>query len=258
MKIKLLSDLHLELAPYSISKGDEDILILAGDISPNTEKSIELITNYLTDNPTNTVIYILGNHDYYGHTIKETYDFWEHVNLSRFHYLQNTSIVINGYRFFGSTLWTDMNNYDMKTVLASSICINDYHQIKENIQTEIFTPTKTYIIHNKSKEILIDILNTSKEPVVVITHHLPSYKSIHPKYSHLSDTNGAYASHLDDLVKLSYMWMHGHTHSSFDYKIGDTRVICNPRGYCKKGFDYIKKENKRFDDNFIIEIQDKK
>lgn len=75
MKIKLLSDLHLELCSYSIVKGDEDILVLAGDISPSTEKSIELISKYLTNNPKNTVIYVLGNHDYYGRSIKETHDF---------------------------------------------------------------------------------------------------------------------------------------------------------------------------------------
>lgn len=149
-----------------------------------------------------------------------------------------------------------MNNYNIKTIVASFTHINDYHQIKAEEKNKLLTPSDTYIIHYKSKETLVNTLKTSKEPVIVITHHLPSYKSIHPKYSHLSDTNGAFASNLDDLVKLSYMWMHGHTHTSFDYKIGDTRVICNPRGYCKQGFDYTNKENKKFDDNFLIEIPD--
>jgi hypothetical protein len=27
------------------------------------------------------------------------------------------------------------------------------------------------------------------------------------------------------------LWTHGHTHHPFDYIVGETRVICNPRGY---------------------------
>ena len=82
---------------------------------------------------------------------------------------------------------------------------------------------------------------------------MPSFKSIAEKYKNLS-LNGAFASNLDELVKKSFMWFHGHTHSSIDYFIDDTRVLCNPRGYCKKGYDYIKRENKKFDDNLIIDI----
>jgi hypothetical protein len=27
------------------------------------------------------------------------------------------------------------------------------------------------------------------------------------------------------------LWTHGHMHDPFDYMIGSTRVVCNPRGY---------------------------
>lgn len=70
---------------------------------------------------------------------------------------------------------------------------------------------------------------------VVVTHHLPSASSVHIQHAR-SRVVAAYASRIDDTVKLADLWVHGHTHESFDYKIRGvgghvTRVVCNPRGY---------------------------
>ena len=46
------------------------------------------------------------------------------------------------------------------------------------------------------------------------------------------------------------LWVHGHTHDSFDYTVNGTRVVCNPRGYAKNGVD----ENAGFDPNFTIRV----
>jgi predicted phosphodiesterase len=69
---------------------------------------------------------------------------------------------------------------------------------------------------------------------VVCTHHAPSKGSEHPRYQHDTLMNGAYNSVLDEYI-LDHpqikLWTHGHTHEDFDYMIGTTRVVCNPRGY---------------------------
>ena len=69
---------------------------------------------------------------------------------------------------------------------------------------------------------------------VVCTHHTPSYASIHPRYANSELMNGAYTSDLSEFIldhpKIK-LWTHGHTHEDFDYMIGTTRVVCNPRGY---------------------------
>jgi hypothetical protein len=71
-------------------------------------------------------------------------------------------------------------------------------------------------------------------PVVVVTHHAPSKLSIKPKYQHDQLMNGGYSSDLSEFI-LDHpeirVWTHGHTHDTFDYTVGDTRVLCNPRGY---------------------------
>jgi hypothetical protein len=90
--------------------------------------------------------------------------------------------------------------------------------------------------------------------VWVLTHHAPSYQSIHPKYR-TETTNGSYASDLDDLIlshpQIKY-FSHGHTHSSFRYHIGECEIICNPRGY----YSGVNSSglNPDFDPNLTIEI----
>jgi predicted phosphodiesterase len=249
MKVRLLSDLHLEFEPFDLSYQGEDVLVLAGDISAHIEQTMTLVRNYLEENKHPQLIFILGNHDYYHKSIRETYEFYENVNIDRFHYLQDDSIVINGIRFYGATLWTDMDNGNKKTMLVSSHCINDYYQIKGSSISIPFTPAQSYVIHCDSKKRLIKCLDESKEPVVVVSHHLPSHKSIDPKYKSFP-ASGSFASHLDDLVVKAHTYIHGHTHTSLDYKIQDTRVLCNPRGYSRNG----KNENPDFNPCLIIEI----
>jgi hypothetical protein len=69
---------------------------------------------------------------------------------------------------------------------------------------------------------------------VVIGHHAPSRASTHPRYKHDTLMNGAYSSNLDEFIMdhpQIKLWTHGHTHEDFDYMIGSTRIVCNPRGY---------------------------
>jgi hypothetical protein len=66
---------------------------------------------------------------------------------------------------------------------------------------------------------------------IVVTHHLPLRQSIHAKYGG-SDLNPSFASDLGDFMGPPVsLWIHGHTHESFDYVVNGTRIVCNPRGY---------------------------
>ena len=87
-------------------------------------------------------------------------------------------------------------------------------------------------------------------PTVVITHHAPSPRSIHPRFAG-SPLNGCFVSDASRLLDgRATLWIHGHTHDSFDYVTGDTRVVCNPRGYVIDGVA----ENPRFDPGLVIEV----
>ena len=86
---------------------------------------------------------------------------------------------------------------------------------------------------------------------MVITHHAPSRKSIHPRFAG-SLLNGGFVSDLERLIVSGQpqLWIHGHVHDSYDYQVKGTRVVCNPRGYSKEGVN----ENPAFDSRFLVEV----
>ena len=133
--------------------------------------------------------------------------------------------------------------------------MNDYKVIRIGSNYRKMNPDDTLKFHKKSKLFLQQKLGEFKnDKVWVLTHHSPSYQSIHPKYR-METTNGSFASDLDDLIlnnpNIKY-WSHGHTHESLDYKIEDCRVICNPRGYYN-GYNNADL-NLDFDPNFEVEL----
>jgi hypothetical protein len=69
---------------------------------------------------------------------------------------------------------------------------------------------------------------------IVVGHHAPTLQSTHPKFADETIGNGAYRSDLSEFI-LDHpqikLWTHGHTHDAFDYMCGETRIVCNPRGY---------------------------
>jgi Icc-related predicted phosphoesterase len=69
---------------------------------------------------------------------------------------------------------------------------------------------------------------------VVVGHHAPSKLSTHPRYKNEEIMNGGYSSDLSAFILDNpqiKLWTHGHTHEDFDYMLGSTRIVCNPRGY---------------------------
>lgn len=244
MNIRILSDLHLEFNDILLEPGDEDLLVLAGDISSSFEESTTKIDTYLSLG--GTIIFVLGNHDYYNKTIEETIKKYKEYSSSRpkFHFLENESIVLGDIRFFGCTLWTDIN-CDKSTKRLLKMYINDFRCINGINIPNILEK------HSESKKIMLDTLNNSQEKVIIITHFLPSYKSIHKDYKD-SYINSYFASRdMSECInhKNCMLWIHGHTHKSIDYVDENTRVICNPFGYSVK-------ENKDFNKFLTINTND--
>jgi predicted MPP superfamily phosphohydrolase len=217
MSIDLISDIHLEFAPWTLNQTG-DILVIAGDLGRAIDESYKI---FLADvaQKYRHVILISGNHECY----KTTIDNGEAqirnavADLPNVHYLQCESIVIDEIEFLGCTLWSHLD-----TRLWS---INDGCSIKK------FSIKQYKELHRTHRDWLTERLNepTSRKRVVV-THHLPSYKCIDPKY--VNDcSNQFFASHLDDLVPKATLWLAGHTHSPITCQIGGTFVFINPRGY---------------------------
>ena len=226
MKINYISDLHLEFGPLEIEPEAGDILILAGDVC------IKCRVDWINDiaGRYNHVIYVLGNHEFYRGAIDNIYKKTRERLVDNVHLLENESIVIDDDTFHGATLWSDFLNGNPMSYLRCDQAINDYRLIRAGDGKHRFKPQIAHSLHNISKVFLQENV---KEGDIVVTHMAPSLLSIHEKYKNDMNINGSYASDLSELIldTKPELWFHGHVHTSFDYTIGNTRILCNPRGY---------------------------
>ena len=238
MKIQIVSDIHLEFGHnFHIDNAGADVLILAGDIccARHIDKHIGFFAQ--CSDKFKSIIYIMGNHEHYKHTFNDTASVIRKA-LSRFdniHLLDNQVLTIDGLKFIGATLWTDMNANCPLTKNKLMFGMNDFRLIKyKNRRDDYmkFGPGHAYAEHQISKAFIESQILFDDAPHVIVTHHAPSFRSIHPRYANDTHMNGGYASNMEDLMTQNVkLWIHGHTHTPFDYMVNDTRVLCNPMGY---------------------------
>ena len=209
------------------------------------------------------VIYVMGNHEHYhgdyATSASKIRSMLAANSLDNVRLLDKEMLDIgDSHRFVGGTLWTDMNGEDGATMEHVSRRMNDF-QICENsaemvnyrtfdvedtehkavkFRTRPATLSPRHVVEDhKAMLKFIDEVYTDTPPwitMVVVGHHAPSKGSEHPRYKHDQLMNGAYNSRLEDFIFARpgiKLWTHGHTHEDFDYMIGSTRVVCNPRGY---------------------------
>ena len=251
MKLHILSDLHLDFSHIPLPPVEADVLVLAGDIAEGT-RGIDFAKQYQTRYQ--HIFYVIGNHEFYGHHLsKMAFDIKEHAKNSNIHVLDNDVFLVDNYAFIGSTLWTDFQLYGLENAAicmkASQAGINDFSQIHyANTYFHTSHAAQMSLVNQKFlKEKLLEYKEYKK---IVITHHTPSIKSIPAQYKNQA-INGAFSNNLDKMVAKADLWIHGHTHTSFDYTIDKTRVICNPRGYSKY---QDRQENVDFKLDLVIEI----
>jgi predicted phosphodiesterase len=253
MKLHILSDLHLSLGALAIPENEADVVILAGDIARPRE-AVGWALGFAKP-----VLYVPGNHEFYGGSIAGTVDVLKQLCAgTSIRVLDNDEAIIDGVRFLGTTLWTDFMLFGDGEKRAAAIgkalsFMRDFKRIHVGEEPEaLFTPAHSAAMFDVHARWLDGKLaEPFAGPTVVITHHAPSPKSIHPRFED-SLLNACFVSDVERLIDGSRarLWIHGHTHDSFDYVLNGTRVVCNPRGYAKDGIS----ENPRFDANFLVEI----
>jgi len=281
MKIKVVSDLHLEFSDINI-KNDEgcDVLILSGDIMvaqdlhDHPEMDYGMYSNVnLADLGRRQatalrfrdflkrvsfqfphVVYVAGNHEFYhGKFVQSLVDLRNAcAKFPNVYFLERDTKEIDDVVFIGATLWTDCNKGDPLTLHALTDLMNDFRIIRHDGHG--YTKLRpAHIMHRHQqtlayfKSVLTDLKDRK---VVIVGHHSPSHQSVHPQYANDKLMNGGYHSDLSEFI-LDHpqikLWTHGHTHHPFDYMIGETRVVCNPRGY--EGY-----EETGWNPNIVLEI----
>lgn len=231
MNIQVLSDLHLELLPPSkvqsvigsiLIAGGKDVLVLAGDIGNPEDKNYALFLDAMSEH-FKKVFVISGNHEAYHGTVASKENRVRYIcsrkpNVS---YLSNNFEDYAGYRWLGTTLWTHVSDPKYK--------VNDFRRI-----TNMSVDTYNHL-NDQAVSFLEKTLRKSEgKHCIVITHHLPSFQLIHPKYKN-DPYNQCFASNLDNLIEKysdrMWLWCYGHTHNASDKTMHGVRMVCNPIGY---------------------------
>jgi 3',5'-cyclic AMP phosphodiesterase CpdA len=250
MRIHVLSDLHLERAPFTPPSVDADVVVLAGDVARGT-RGVEWAAGWSDGRP---ALYVAGNHEFYGETAPGLIaELRERSDASSVSVLENEELVIGGVRFLGCTLWSDFD-YDGADRRAESMAVcqrvvNDYGLIRFGDDGRALSPEDTRRLHLDSRRWLEQRLAAGHDgPTVVITHHAPLIRT-RPRPPMLRAIAGAFASDVTELMggDRVALWIYGHTHRSADLDVRGTRVISNPRGYPRQPVA-------EFDPGLVIEL----
>ena len=227
MKIQILADLHMEFFTQprqrSFLEGLQtgcDVVLLAGDLATLDQlgPTLEWFCAQYAQ-----VVYVTGNHEFYRSSFGAVRQALAALGgrLENLHFLDNRAVTIEGQRFLGTTLWfPDSPQND-----TYSVMLNDF-QLIEGFHDQVYQEA------TRAREFLQAELQHDD---VVLTHHLPSHRSVNALYGD-SPLTRFFVHPQDDLMnsRLPALWVHGHTHLSCDYRLGpgdETRVLCNPYGY---------------------------
>ena len=191
VKIRVLSDLHLEFQHWAPPKVDADVVVLAGDIHVGIQ-GVEWARRHFARS---LVVCVPGNHEF----------------------------ALHG---------TDLSSID-RAMVDADCGMNDFRLIRYGGRGRFLAKDARAIHLAQVRWLRIKLAEKFPGPTIVVTHHLPHRHSIHPRYEG-SDLNPSFSSDLSDLMGPSaLLWIHGHTHESFDYVVNGTRVVCKPRGYAR-------------------------
>lgn len=260
-KIQIASDLHHELAatgssmscPITLVDNSVDVLVLAGDIH-NQLRGIELYADYPAP-----VVYVCGNHEFYdGEMPTLLSEMKRKAAGTSVRLLEKDEMVLGGVRFLGTCMWTDYHAFPLalsESMEFSQMHLLDHCRIRKPNRRR-FEPEDAIAEQREALDFLVrKIREPFGGPTVVVTHHAPSARSVHPS-EQKNPLVPAFTSNLEYLVSEADVWIHGHLHNSSDYELGNCRVICNPRGYPGRNRQHpeLPYENAHFQPAKVIDL----
>ena len=226
-QFQLISDLHLDfyiqdadlILDHIIAFQEQqdravDALIIAGDLAelhrPVWINSVRRLADAYPQ-----ILMVLGNHEHY-RTSPDQFSATLQSIPSNVRLLDNSSVMVGDIKVAGGTLWFDADRIDSytKRTFSDFICIPNLYKWVQND-------------HDNAKQTLM-----SSDAQLIITHHAPHLSSIHPEY-YGNRLNPFFCTDCSDIIESvqPQYWVHGHTHHSFDYMVGQTRILANPLAY---------------------------
>jgi predicted phosphodiesterase len=280
VKIGIFSDIHKGVGatkPITI-RPDVDVVAVAGDINEGAENSFVTLRAIVP--VVIPIVFTMGNHEYYRRFLGEELEFAKAIAPNfNIRVLENDTTVIGGVRFAGASLWTDYRLFGDHNAAgamhAARSGMNDHRLISwKRDPWQRFRPQEALMLHARSRAFFAEIAATPFDGVatVFLSHHAPDFRSVAPRYA--SDIlSAAFASNMlgellgeatkreliianPDIDRANSdpaqsrpridLWIHGHVHNCVDYRVGGTRVICNPHGYGN--------ENPAFNPSLTVEV----
>lgn len=251
-----MSDLHVDAATYVLPKTppDVDVIVLAGDLADGHDRGVRWLREQVV--PLGLpVVMVLGNHDFYADDLDDDrYTLYDGLGVHMLR-IDRPSVVIGGVRFIGQTLWTDYAIAGDVDAARSwgRLLMPDIMAIDvgfRRLQTRDLLERHRQQRKTLEKELAVPFAGKT----VVVTHHAPHPLSLASPI--LTPSDGSFASDLSQVIETYHpvLWVHGHTHSTVDYTVGGTRVVCNARGYARVAKDGRRIENANFDPRLVVEI----
>ncbi len=241
VRVHVLSDLHLKYAPFAVSRVAADVIVLAGDI----DRGVNGVRWARAAFGSQPVLYVLGNHEFYRGCVEDVRAACTGEALregATIRILENSECVIGEVAFLGATLWTGFGLFGAarraEVIDVVREAVRDYRLIEVRSPAGGAVPldpdytSRTYARSLAWLQARTRWHHAAGRKVCVITHFAPSRGSLAAR--HRTDPVSAYfVNDLDDWLRAEgpEVWIHGHTHDGFDYRVGPTRVLCNPRGY---------------------------
>ena len=261
-RLLVLSDLHLEHHPaWSLPDAFPpfDVAVLAGDVDGSPERAVHRLAQApgLVGRP---IVTVPGNHEFYGGCLDERLAAGKTARAgTRVHMLDRGTVVLAGIRFVGAILWTDYRLFG-DPGLAMEACrsgLNDHRLVEVGPpgSRRLFQPEHAAALHVRDRAFIeAELAKPFAGPTVVVTHHAPHPGSVAARYARDPITPG-FVSDLGDVIRRGRpaIWIHGHVHDGFDYQVGATRVLANPKGYGPKWPDRPP-ENRTFDPGLVVEV----
>ena len=239
MRIWTLSDLHVDVVT-DLDLGEHpnaDIIVMAGDLADGDHNPAPWLLKTFSDAERSRLIYVPGNHDSYAIGLAGVPALLQRLrDETGILTLDREVVEIGGRRVIGCTMWTPLSP-TLDELGGDLIAIPG------------FSGDAWRAAHERDRTWLEE---TVAEGDLVVTHHAPSHDGIDPRMQHkpeLMRLNSGYFADMTDLIeqRMPGLWIHGHTHVTREYQVGDTRVVSNAAGRGRA---------LHFEPGYVVEIND--